>query len=319
MPPPRGWRGEPDLERRERWGQVAELVIDKYQVPRHPALGTFIVRDQRLMTEGVRAGLVGLAYACPNIGYIHGAAIDSILIRPTVQLPPVLKTFQYLADSVGLRCSVSVKGVYTQEAVLKFSGLAALAATLRDPAESVVLRKFIDKTASRPGVHDEGVFLRTDSQRYLDVSSIAKIVGSHEAAIQLIDRYMVAGVVYRGFILKCILCRSTDWFNLAEIDQGFECKRCHRRQMIASHQQSRPGEPQFFYKLDQLILRGLQNDMDAPVLTMDWLRRHTRDSFLPAADMDVFEGSAAEPFMECDICCFVMKPSLSVKRRRSAG
>lgn len=285
-----------------RW--IAELQVDRYQVPRHPELGSLFIRDNRLGTSAVRAGLTGLAYACPAEAYPSGAELDSILIRPHIRVPAVLEVVQHLAARQGMSCSLSVKGVYELEAIRKFSGLATLADELRHPADSAVLRKFTEPTRSSPGVHHEGVYLKSDGQRYLDLVTLTEMLGDKKTAIALIDKFVAAEIIYRGLILKCDLCRGTSWFDLADIGQRFQCRHCNRRHMIASRHQLRQGDPQWSYKLDQLILRGLQNDMEAPVLTLDWLRQHSRDSFVAAADMDFFESNAAEPFMESDICCF---------------
>src|SRR5438094_144824 len=144
---------------------------------------------------------------------------------------------------------------------------------------------------ARTAVHDDGVYLRADGQRYLDFSAFKKLLGDEPATVQLIDKYIATGIVYRGLILKCLFCRSVDWFDLADVNQSFRCKRCSRAQLIGSqHQVRADGEAAWFYKLDQLILRGLQNNMQVPVLALDWLRRQSQDSFLSAADMDFFEG-----------------------------
>jgi hypothetical protein len=83
---------------KHRW--ITELDIEGNNYPRHPELGSWLVRDTRLDTDSVRSGAMGLAYECPNSAHF-GGDVDTILIRPKLYLPDAAEIFEYLARAAG--------------------------------------------------------------------------------------------------------------------------------------------------------------------------------------------------------------------------
>ena len=298
-PKPRNFRKIDPAE--FRW--IAEISIQGHAVPRHPALGAHIIRDSRLGTLGVRAGRNGVAYYCPNMMVLYGLDVDTLLIKPKIFLPEALDIFQSVAVAAGYRCAPSQKGVFTQETTRKFGSLSALAEFLRNPSRRVLLDKFLDTRKPAEGEHDEGVLLASDRRRYLDFASIRKVVGTNEDVQGLIDGLVVKGVLHRGFIFKCRLCRNTDWFSVGEISDHFKCKRCGLDQIYTREHSLRDAEPAWYYKLDELVLRAHQNGFAVATLALDYLRRQSKESFLFTPELEVFLGNATKPCIEMDICC----------------
>jgi hypothetical protein len=284
-----------------RW--IVEISIKGHAVPRHPALGAHVIRDSRLGSVGVRAGRNGIAYYCPNMMVIYGLDVDTLLVKPKVSLPNALDIFQCVAAPAGYRCAPSQKGVFTQETTRKFGGLSALAEFLRNARRRALLDKFLDTKRPAEGEHDEGVLLASDRRRYLDFASIQKVVGTNQDAQSLIDELVVKGVLHRGFIFKCRLCRNADWFSVGEISHQFKCKRCGLLQTYTREHSLRNGEPAWFYKLDELVLRAHQNGFAVPTLALNYLRRQNEDNFLFAPELEVFGEDPTKPFIEMDICC----------------
>jgi hypothetical protein len=54
-----------------------------------------------------------------------------------------------------------------------------------------------------------------------------------------------------------------------------------------------------------LVFLGLANDMIAPVLALDRLRRNLKNTFLWAPELEFTRNQAQDPFIESDICCIV--------------
>ena len=146
---------------------ISEIAVRYHQVPRHFALGSLVVRDNRLSTNGARAGSEGLAYFCLNVWSIGGRDVDAYLVRPQFFLPDALATFQHLASLCEMACSVSSQGFYTEDAARRFGGLEQLSLALRDPITLAVLQKFRDSKAPAGGIWDDGVLLRPELRRYL--------------------------------------------------------------------------------------------------------------------------------------------------------
>ena len=110
-------------------------------------------------------------------------------------------------------------------------------------------------------------------------------------------------MLHRGFLIKFKFCRGASWFSLEDLKSSFNCKRCDRRQTYTADSSLRPGEPAWFFRLDELVFLGLSNDMIAPVLTLDRLRRESEDTFLWTAELDFVVSGKQNPLIESDICC----------------
>jgi hypothetical protein len=282
---------------------ISEVAVNQHHIPRHFALGTHVIRDSRLLTNGVRAGADGLAYFCPNFGTIGGADVDTYLVRPKCVLPDALEMFQHLASLNNMSCRPSAQGFYTQESAQKFEALATLAAELREPVARAILEKYTDTTSD--GGPDDGVLIRPERRRYLDLPAVTKLTGSEASSIDQIDRWVQRAILYRGFLIKCMFCRTASWFGLDELQSTFACKRCARTQTYTAKHSLRPGQPAWFYRLDELVFLGLANHMIAPVLALDRLRRDSKNTFLWAPELEFTRNQEHDPFMESDICCTV--------------
>jgi hypothetical protein len=226
---------------------ISEVAVNQHHIPRHFALGTYVIRDSRLLTNGVRAGADGLAYFCPNFGTIGGVNVDAYLVRPKCVLPDAIEIFQHLASLNDMSCRPSAQGFYTQESAQKFGALATLAAELRDPMTRSILEKYTDTTSD--GGADDGVLIRPERRRYLDLPAVTKLMGTEIKSIGLIDRWVERAVLYRGFLIKCMFCRTASWFGLGELQSTFACKRCARTQTYTARHSLRPGQPAWFYVL----------------------------------------------------------------------
>ncbi|HEY3136894.1 MAG TPA: hypothetical protein VGL29_12765 [Blastocatellia bacterium] len=282
-----------------RW--ITEIAVLGNDIPRHPNLGTYLLRSNVLLTNSARTGRSGIAFFCPNIAYL-GGDIDTVLVRPTLFIPDAMQVVEHLCKYSGMACKVSDKGFYTQDIIRKVGDLATLATFLRDPIIRAVLEKFLDKTRPGQGVEDEGIVLR--DRRYVNLLSVAKILGDHESCRKIIDRFVAIGLFHRGFVFHCRFCRAADWFAVGEVTEEFSCKRCSKTQKYTS-QNFKANEPEWFYKLDEIPYLGLENNMQVPLLALDCLRRRSKRSFMYTTDLEIIPQDDSKPTMEIDICCIV--------------
>jgi hypothetical protein len=143
-----------------------------------------------------------------------------------------------------------------------------------------------------------------NQRAYLDFQSIQHLTGSEKETTELIDLFITKGIFYRGLILQCSRCREADWFGLGEIDQDFTCKRCWNKEHIQLNNWKEGNEPRWFYKLDEVLYQGVKNNMFVPLLTLSYLKRKSKRSFLYVPELELRRmPRPSKPYCEVDICC----------------
>lgn len=283
-----------------RW--ITDVNVINYKLPRHYALGNWVVRHRAVLTNTVRVGKTGISYLCPHSMYF-GGDIDTSTIRPTIFIPTALQIFEKISESVKHQVRISDKGYYAQESINKLGNLSTIGSVLRDNAFRGILVKYLDQAKPALGVHDEGALLN-DRRRYLNLPAISKIVGDDSRSQKIIEMLVQMQVLYRGYVFKCRFCRGADWFSVEEISQDYKCKRCSRSQFITKENYwYGEYEPGWYYKLDEIVYLFLFHNGDVPILTLDFLREKSEEGFLYTTDLEVFEDGTEKPLMELDIAC----------------
>ena len=138
----------------------------------------------------------------------------------------------------------------------------------------------------------------------MNFAAIEYLINSKEETIDLIDRFVRKGILYRGTMLHCSYCRQADWYGLEELDQTFVCHRCKNKQTIQLKNWKEGNEPEWFYKLDEIIFQGVVNNMDIPLLTLFRLKKDTKASFLFVPELEIRKDiKSSLPELEIDLCC----------------
>jgi hypothetical protein len=284
-----------------RW--ITEIFVIDHQLPRQPLLGERVVLHPTGSSLTSRVGKDGIAYLCPNSASF-GGDLDQTLVKPAIHLPSCISLFQQLMKGIGYDCQISDKGRFTLDTLLKFRSISSLAYFLTTEHKRAVLEKYLDNKSPGPDVKDEGIFLQSDRRRYLDFASVRKITESDKSAADLIDDLIVRSAFHRGLILKCEFCRSTDWFSIAELSNEFRCKRCNRVQVYSQSHALSKLEPPWYYKLDEIVFKGLANNMMVPVLALNRLSIGIK-SFLFSPDLELLDLKSGKQLFELDICCVI--------------
>ncbi len=282
-----------------RW--ITELNIDGYIPPPLHFLGPEII-DLRGMTNETRVSKTGICYTCPNIGYF-GGDIDVTLVRPRLRIVDPLKIFiQYFGEVGYKHVCISDKGNYTEETIKKFGSLEEIWNFFKEGNKKQLFNLFIPSDSqNKPG---NGEIVTVNQRAYLDFQSIQHMIGSEQETTELIDLFIIKGIFYRGLILKCSHCREADWFGLEEIGQGFTCKRCWNKEHIQLSNWKEGKEPKWFYKLDEVLYQGVKNNMFVPLLTLSYLKRESKRSFLYVPELELRKmPNSSKPDLEIDICC----------------
>lgn len=293
---PRPLKINPLNPQQHRW--MVDLFFEKYLLPRHPAVAAYVVAEGNLLHA--RSGKDAVSYACPGM-FVMGDDMDTNLVRPRLRLPTCEKVFEIVFRDCGYETQVSDKGAYASQACGKFGGLDQVGYSLRSN-EGALLRKYLDTADPPKGSHEDGTYLN-DKRRYLNFAAIAKILGSPAGAIRVIDSYVSKGIFYRGFIFQCRRCSDVAWFSISDISETFTCRRCRATQPYTMKSWRHPNEPAWFYKLDEIVYLTLLSDGDIPLLTLDLLRRESKESFLYCPELRIRPEGAKKAFIEIDICC----------------
>jgi hypothetical protein len=294
------------IPQKHRW--IVDLRFDKYHLPKHAELAPFVVSIRNAGNQDVRMSSKGPSYYPLSFMIPGGEDIDRVLVKPQLRRPSAISVIEILARSGGFkRCSISDKGFYSQDSLNKFGGLQPFAQLFHDSKKRRVLKKFLDTNKNQTDVFDEGALLSIDRRRYLNFSSMQKIMGSAEATAQMIDELLRKGIILRGLIFKCKFCRNSDWFAIGQVGQQFDCRRCGRSQYMTRENwfgaDADKYEASFYYKLDEIVFQGLRNDMDTPLLALAAIQERCEESFLFAPEMWFFEGEDQKPWMEADLLC----------------
>jgi len=282
-----------------RW--ITELNIEGYRPPQLHFLGKEII-DLRGLPNETRIAKTGICYQCPNIGYF-GGDIDVTLVRPKINIVEPFAIFEkYFAEAGYIDIRLSDKGSFTQQTIEKFGSLDEIGTFLQKKSNRDFLSLFlIEKSTSDP---KKGEIIYANKRAYVNFAAIEHLIGVKEETIELIDNFIQKGILYRGTMLHCSYCRQSDWYGLDELDQTFVCHRCKHKQTIQLKNWKEGKEPGWFYKLDEIIFKGLTNNMDIPLLTLFQLKKDTKASFLFVPELEFRKDPKSSlPELEVDLCC----------------
>ena len=293
-----------------RW--LVEISYMDFETPRHPALGRYLASGSNL--SDVRAGIDGVVFQCPGM-MVLGDDIELQMLRISVSLPSSEKIFGIALGNCGYDCEISDKGRYEGETINKFGGLQTAACALHHSETSRLLKEFLSKKGPTEGVFDEGVYLN-DKRRYLNFACLLKFFSKEAFARKTVDDYIAKGILYRGLVLKCNRCSDLAWFSIAEVTQDFRCRRCGISQQYTYDSWSYPNEPSWFYKLDEIVYQMLQNNGDVTLLTLDALRRESKDNFQFSPELSIKPSGIGKWTMEIDVAC-IMRGKIIIGEAKS--
>lgn len=103
------------------------------------------------------------------------------------------------------------------------------------------------------------------------------------------------GLVERGVKLKCDSCSFVSWYPAEDLGQGFKCNRCYKSQVCTSN-------PLWLYKLPEVTYQGFFNNMEVPLLALNYLKKMSKHYFEWIPDLDVWYDNKPS---NIDIACIV--------------
>ena len=209
------------------------------------------------------------------------------MLRLSVAVPGPDKIFDVALANCGYDCEVSDKGRYQSETIRKFGGVEGAAYAVRHSQTSQAATRVPQQRGPTDAVYDEGVFL-SDKRRYLNFACILKFLPDEAFARKIVDDYIAKGVFYRGLVLKCSRCSDLAWFSISRESrrtshaEGAErISSTHTR--AGAIRTSRRGSTSW----TKWSIRCSYHNGDVTLLTLDALRRESKDSFQFAPELSI--------------------------------
>jgi hypothetical protein len=103
-----------------------------------------------------------------------------------------------------------------------------------------------------------------------------------DAAVKILQKQLLE----RGFLLKCSSCSFRAWYPAEHIGQTFECSRCFQSQVYTTN-------PLWLYKLPEVVFQGFADNMQVPLLALNFLSRRSKYHFDWIADSNIYWSEKA--------------------------
>ncbi len=112
-------------------------------------------------------------------------------------------------------------------------------------------------------------------------------------ALQLLEK----GLLERGFQLSCTSCSYKSWYPVEHVGQTFECSRCFQTQVYNAN-------PLWLYKIPEVIFQGFEDNMQVPLLALNYLRSASKHAFEWVPDSNVYtQPDDRKAYRNIDILC----------------
>lgn len=279
---------------------ISDVSIKGYNLPQFSFLNE-IAEYKHFSNSTIRISDSGIAYMSPNTSFI-GLSIDKNLIRPHITISDPFKLFEKIFSENGYYIKTSDKGNYARESAEKFGSIGKLAVFLSNTYHQRIFDKFTVEKDPKTG---DNIFLKDDKRNYLKCKTIGRFLSSENVSInELIEN----GILHRGFIFKCEKCKFAGWYDIEDVNNTFKCRRCRNIQFYNSSHLFKQNsiEPEWFYKLDEAIFQGYTHNMIVPILTIQTLKKSSKDTFLFIDEIELKKDDKQDkPNKELDVCCIV--------------
>jgi hypothetical protein len=280
---------------------LTELFIKDYSLPNRRCFNEHLFyswnKPKAIVKNDFRVTNTGVIYNSNSHLYIPSLDIESMLMKPYFyQMNPV-EIFRVLFTSQGYNFNLSDKGIYFNEIVNLFSEYDDFFSFFEDLGNQVLLENISNIKLG------DGIGLSSDKRKYYSLKELKKQLKlTKQKFKERINYYISKNIFQRGLILKCERCRNTAWYNLEKLTNYFKCERCDKKQRFISNHYLTKNEPEWHYKLNEVIFQGISNNILVPILTLNYFRRQKKKSFIILGDCEV---SKNDKKFEIDINCIL--------------
>lgn len=282
----------------------------KYTLPQHPASveDSFSkVRSFGNIQSNFRATKDGFSFHVLPNGLIRGTErLSEIVVKPRIKIKPAFKAVRDIFKHHGYEISLSDKGSYIKKSLELFGGLSNLVKIFKDEKQGAVIEAYNDTDRDKDNDDRIGVLLKNPERVYLELENIQNIYDDEEKALLFLDSNLKRGVLQRGVILFCSHCKQSQWYHISDIDNDFKCSRCTTLQEIRKENWKAEvvghKDLRFHYSLAEVLYQGINHNMEASVITADYLKKSADTDFLFVPDIEIYnqESSDDGPNFEID-------------------
>lgn len=279
---------------------MSEILGDSWQPVADARLSSAVVRMPGYDSAHARTTRSGVAYLCPHFLRMS-ADMESEVVRPRIAPLTLSEQLAIIASESKSRLEPSDKGLYADGAAKLMGGAAALQEALCDPAWWRTLTAL--HSAYTPEDDQRGWRLG-DRRIYYSIAELEDLLsetGLEHDVGELVSRK----VLLRGLVYRCALCRMKAWYGADELADRLRCARCRESFALADGGWQPAREPQWRYRLNEMIWQLLQHNGDVPLRALrDALGFGKKGTRVPTSALyehDLWTSGAARP-IELDIC-----------------
>jgi hypothetical protein len=279
---------------------MAELLGDNWQPLPDARLATEVVRWQSYDSASARPTRSGAAYLCPH--YLRMSDdMASETVRPRIAVLGLRDQLAAILDGRGWRLEPSDKGQYAEGAAKLFGGGDELRAALSKSNWWGALTAL--RSDAAPGGGQRGWKL-ADQRTYYELAEL-EAIGAEAGLESDVPELLERRILMRGLVFRCPLCRLKAWYGADELADRLRCARCREPFGLTDHGWQPEAEPQWRYRLNELLWQLLMHNGDVPLRALrETLGIGTADVRQPTASLhehDLWPPDAKTP-IELDIC-----------------
>ncbi len=130
----------------------------------------------------------------------------------------------------------------------------------------------LDPEALIEKLADIGLFLEIETRTASEIASTIGPGNRKPDVLALLPALVEAGFVRRAREVRCPRCRFRMYLDLSELHERVQCRACAQEVVLPVVDESGKKEPDFFYRLDGLMARIMDQDILPVLLTMRALR-----------------------------------------------
>jgi hypothetical protein len=111
-----------------------------------------------------------------------------------------------------------------------------------------------------------------------------------------IELWWKKGVLISGFELKCVECNFETWYSIDLVGETYTCHRCQTVNKI-------PANSQIRYRLQESFYQAHFEHMIVPILTLDYIKSNTQESFLYSLPIYLDPNNPNSPELDLVLIC----------------
>jgi hypothetical protein len=285
---------------REHIYWMAEVIGRNWQPLPDSRLSAEIVRLAGYDGQHARPTRAGVAYLCPHF-MRSSDDLEGEVVRPAIAVLDLHDQLAAVLATKGWRLEPSDKGQYAEGAARLFGGDDELAAALAAPSWWGALSAL--GAHAQPAGTPRGWKL-TDQRTYYALDEIEVIRAETKLETELAE-LLERRILNRGLVFRCPICRLKGWYGSDELAERLRCARCREPFALTDRGWQPAAEPQWRYRLNELLWQLLMNHGDIPLRAVrETLGVGTAEIASPAASLheqDLWAPQDDTP-IELDIC-----------------